>query len=179
MKQSLFEIWQELKSLQQRFDDELEATGGDVTEGTAAADLEAEIKKYEWAQASKVDAYCGMMANIEHDAEATRQALARLERRKQILENQYERLKGFAKMSMQAQGVTKVTGVVHGGLKIYNNTNVPIELQVADPEKWPAEFVRVEKSLEKKKIGDALKAGSAALDGFAKFGERGTHVRVI
>lgn len=181
MKQSLFEIGQELKTLQQQLEDELINTGGDVTEGTEGANIEQAIAGIEWKQKEKVDAYVGLIRNIQADAARVDEAIALLQRRGQILYNQVERLKNCAKLAMQAQGIEKVTGIVHGGMRIQLNAATPLELLEIDAEKWPAKFVRIKKEINKTLVADTLKKvdGAAEIAGFAKLGERGTHLRVI
>ena len=176
---SLFDIGQELRSLQQRLEDELMATGGDITEGTVAADIETAIAGYEWKQKEKVDAYVGLIRNIQGDAAKVAAAIDLLEKRKQILDNQVERLKACAKAAMEAQGIMEARGIVHGGLRIQQNSATPVEILEANPDKWPDMFVRVKKEIDKRAVTDALKDGSSLVDGFARLGERGTHIRVI
>lgn len=179
MSLSLYDIGQELKTLQQQLEEELTHNGGDVSDGTEAAAIENLIAGYEWKQREKVDAYVNLIRNFEADEAKCNEAAAHLESRARKIHRQIDRLKAFAKSALEAQGLDKATGILHGGLRIQQNAAVPLEILEHNPEKWPTFYLRVVKEIDKRKVADDLKAGSSTLDGFAKLGAPGTHLRVM
>ena len=93
-------------------------------------------------------------------------------------ENRAERLAKWAALCMSVEGVTSRVAGPYTFAIVNNGGALPLVLATEDPAKFPVRFQRVKTELDKTAISDALKTGSAELDGLASLGERGRSLRI-
>jgi len=169
---SLFDIDRDLSEIAFA----LEASGGDITE--VEERLDAWLADLDREATAKADAYNLVYKELKarHKArKAEADAMAALARADQ---NAAKRLSDRLKEFMEKHNISRFDG--KRPIAICNNGGLdPIEVDDdLDLDKLPEEFldlVRVEVSLDRDRIRDALNQGREIP--FARFGQRGTHLR--
>jgi len=93
-------------------------------------------------------------------------------------ENRAKRLAKWAALCMSVEGVTSRVAGPYTFAIVSNGGALPLVLETDDATKFPIRFQRVKIELDKGAISEALKTGSAELDGLASLGERGRSLRI-
>lgn len=143
----------ELSESLARINDELEATGGELT-----LDLERLLDECTLAFKDKA---CGIgvwMLNIDGKVEALDKELARLVKRKVAAENLKARLKEYVKTSMERAEIQKLD-FPSFTLALQRN---PPSCEIWNEKAIPAKFITIvpeTKQVDKKAVLDALKRG--------------------
>ena len=124
-----------------------EQTVSDTLEGLSG---ELEVK------ATNVAAFA---RNLEASAEAIKGAEAQMAARRKAIENRASRIREYLKLNMERTGILKIEGP-HFAITIKKN---PPAVHVEAQELVPAEFFNIPPTpppaLDKKRVGEALKAG--------------------
>jgi len=127
----------------------------DLDEQTVTDTLEGLSGELE-VKATNVAAFA---RNLEASAEAIKNAEAAMANRRRSIERRAERLRDYLKSNMERVGILKIESPQFC-LSIKKN---PPAVHVEAPELVPAEFMKIPPPpppiLDKKAIGDALKAG--------------------
>lgn len=127
----------------------------DLDEQTVADTLEGLSGELE-VKATNVAAFA---RNLEASAEAIKRAEVQMELRRKAIERRADRLRSYLKDNMERTGILKIEGP-HFQIAIKKN---PPAVHVEALELVPAEFMKTPPPpppvLDKKAVGDALKAG--------------------
>lgn len=128
---------------------------------------------------TKFTGYRKLMVHLESLAEEAKTESKRLAEIARVRQNKVDRLKGRLYQFMTAHNIDKVETPL-GTFAIQNNGGaLPVEIDeylLEHPEELPEGYRIVEFKPDKRAIGQALKDGES-LD-FARYGERGTHLRI-
>ena len=125
-------------------------------DGELTEELAARLEALDDTLANKVDAYCAIIKQIDHDHDAYRQEARRLQLKAQGCENTVKRMK---EMMMQAMGALDAT-TFKGKLFFVRKHKASIPTITWDSyEEIPPQFQKVKVELDK---GAALEAYNAA-----------------
>ena len=141
MSASLFVIEQSLVDLE-----ELRATLVDEGDTEAVAAVDAQIKEWLTAEASKVTSYVGLIRSKQATVEAAKAEKARVDAILKAAEADVERLKANALAVMQRFDVKELKAVPGGGLRRQGNGGLePLDIPVAEnvPNKYTLRTVRL------------------------------------
>lgn len=123
----------------------------------------------------KVDGYAVVYTELEERVEAIKKEIKRLTNMKNACEKAKERMENYAEASLLQAGVKEFSSALHK-IKISKNGGVPPLL--IDEAEVPDEYLKAEivQKPDKDKIAEELKLGVVLP--FARYGERGTHVKI-
>lgn len=105
----------------------------------------------------KADGYAMVNAQLKADEEALKNEIDRLQTRKRAIENNRKRLMQALQQSMEALDIPKMKTQLFSFTIRNNAASVVIDEQYI--ENIPSEFVKVEMSVDRAGIKEALKAG--------------------
>lgn len=143
----------ELSESLARINDELVATGGELT-----IDLEKLLDECSLAFKEKAESIGKWRLNLNGEIAALDSEIVRLVNRKVARENLNNRLKEYVKVSMEKAGIEKLT---FGSFTFRLQANPP-SVEVWNEKEVPAKFITIipeSKSIDKKGILAALKKG--------------------
>jgi hypothetical protein len=176
---SLLEITSEMSEILRLVDEEMEATGGDVTDGSRGAALMEKLKSFDIKMKDKIDTYATVVRVLEMDAKILKEERDRIAARAVSFENKAKRLKDLLQFSMLQLGTRKIEGVkftaaiqAHGGKQAMEFKPGVM------PETVPAKFQRVEIKIDSDKVRAALEAGDSDALKIAALLPRGESVRI-
>ena len=155
---------------------ELSAINDEIitAEGELSPDLEKKLDDLQIDFKQKASNIGRWMLNLTGNEEMLDVEIIRLQKRKRISENLYNRLKEYLKFCMEKADVTKLDFTAFT-VRIQKN---PPSVQIEDETKLPSRFVRIKQIVEidKSKILDALKSGECV--GGAILISDKTHLRI-
>lgn len=123
----------------------------------------------------KVDGYAVVYTELEDRVEAIKKEIKRLTDMKKACEKAKERMESYAEKSLLQAGVKEFSSDLHK-IKISKNGGaLPLLIDEADV---PEEYLKTEivQKVDRDKIAEELKIGVVLP--FARYGERGTHVKI-
>lgn len=191
---TLWEIGSDLEALEAL----LTEVGGDVSEEEAEAAIDAWLAETSEAEAQKLDRYGALIRSLEARAEIQEAESARLLERARVNRNAVSRLKDRLLMHLDRTGRTKAEGYLYAFTVANNGGKLPLLTDDVDPMQVAPRFRRASLVLDAPtdETLDALReqcrrldvmldgeAIRAALDAgedvpFARYGERGRHLRI-
>ena len=179
-----------------RLDQEIAVIGGDVSEGTAGADL---AEKLAWVRemiVRKVDNVVRYVRSLKAHRDGIAAEIEWLKALQGYDDNKMERLKGLCMDVMKLQGpdVLELKGDIFKIARQKNGGATPIKLLEEDVTKWPERFTKWLPSIDQEAVRKALQAEREAIEAavaagtpppardpelakFAEFGEVGQHIR--
>lgn len=177
-KVSLYEIAEELKKLDNLF----EETGGVIPEGDAGKAIVEALEKYEWLAEEKVDNYGRYYITLKADAKMFKEEMDRLAKRRQVIANKIERLKGAADAAMTTLKRERLPGKLFTIAKQGSGGERPVEIldpYIENPDKLPEEFQKKTVAADKEKIREALeKNPTGPVASVARLGNRGYFISI-
>lgn len=191
---TLWEIGSDLEALEAL----LMEVGGDVTDEEAEKAIDAWLEETREAEAQKLDRYGALIRTLEARAEIQEKEAARLMERAQVNRNAVKRLKDRLLMHLELTGRTKADGHLYSFTVAKNGGKLPLETDPVDPmdveprfrraslvlmapteetlEALREQCKRLDVTLDTEAVRDALDAGEPVP--FARYGERGKHLRI-
>ena len=155
---------------------ELSAINDEIitAESELSPDLEKKLDDLQIDFKQKVSNIGRWMLNLNGNEDMLDAEILRLQKRKRISENLYNRLKEYLKFCMEKADVTKLDFTAFT-VRIQKN---PPSVQIEDETKLPSRFVRVKQIVEidKSKILDTLKSGEC-VPGAILISDK-THLRI-
>lgn len=171
MSATLYEISADLAALEEL----LTEVGGELADVEAERAIDAWLEETGTATREKVDAYCGLIRELEARRDARKAEAQRLADRSRVDGNAIDRLKGrllvfFEGHQMKSLDTRRfrVTAAQNGGL-------APLIIS-APLEEIPDEFIEFVRKPMNPMIRELLEAGESLP--FAQLGERGTSIRI-
>ena len=124
---------------------------------------------------AKADDYAYVMTMIKGKADIVSAEIDRLKAIESALNASYKRMNDAMLQSMHTLGKTVIETDLHTFKEVNNGGQLPL---IVKESEVPAEYTKIEikQKPDNDKIREALKQGKE-LD-FAKFGERGTHLKI-
>lgn len=170
---TLFEIGEDLEAL----DALLAEVGGDVSEEDAEAAVDAWLSELGEERNTKLDRYARYISDVEGRIDAKMAERERLAERIAVEQNRVRLLKARLLEFLRAQGVKKLETDLHAFTVASNGGKIPVVIDVP-PESLPTAYRKVQMnySADQEAIRMALDAGLPL--GFARYGERGQHLRI-
>lgn len=176
---TLLEITDEMSEILRLVDEEMERTGGDVTEGTEGNALMERLKKYDLKLKDKIDGYATVVRVLELDSKVLAEEVKRMADRSRSFENKAKRLKELLGFSMMQLGTRKLEGLkftasiqAHGGKQ-------PLKIKDGiDVERIPAKYQKIDISIDTEKVRAGIEAGDEAALKIADLLPRGESVRI-
>lgn len=171
----LFEISEDLHFLE----DFLTETGGDITEEGLEAEIDKWLGDLGAERDTKIDNYCALIKQFEATAEARKVEAARIANLASIDANAAARLKARLHEFFKIHKIEKLETLRFKLARQKNGGQLAIIIDqelLDDPVKIPEEYRRTEYFPRRDEIDQALKAGTEL--GWAKYGERGEHLRI-
>jgi len=166
----LFQITDDLAAL----DDLLAEVGGDITDPSVAATVEAWMAELDQNLAGKVDNYAALITEIRHRSE-TRQAEAeRLATRARIDREAADWLAERLRQALDDRGTKKIETERYAVSVVGNGGKQPLVLTGDVPADWQRTRTTVEPDRER--IRASLEAGEAL--SFATLGDRGRRLSI-
>lgn len=176
---TLLEITDEMSEILRLVDEEMERTGGDVTEGTEGNALMERLKSYDLKMKDKVDGYATVVRVLELDAKVLNEEVKRLADRSRAFDNKAKRLKQLLGFSMLQLGTRKIEGLKFTASIQANGGKQPLKIKDGvDVEKIPAKFQKIDISIDTEKVRAGLEAGDDAAAKIADLLPRGEGVRI-
>ncbi len=170
---TLFQIGEDLRALS----DLLDERGGDVTEADVAAAVDAWFQEVGDAQAEKLDRYVNLIRRQEMHAAAAKAEAEQYAAISAARDNEARRLKDRLKLFLELTGQQKVQTATGRSIWVQPNGGTPLVTDPAiDPASIPDDLAKVTRTFDRDKVIEALKGGRGIP--FARFGERGTHLRI-
>lgn len=167
----LYEITADLIAL----DAVLDEFEGDLSK--AGPNVEAWLTEVEGEEAAKLDGYVNLMKSLEMESAAARAEAEQFLCKAKARTDKFEYLKAMLAGHLRATGKSKVKTAGGRTLSIVGNGgHRPVIVDVTDPMALQERFREVEVSISKEKIREALTEGEDLP--FARFGDRGTHLRI-
>jgi hypothetical protein len=155
----------------------LESIEGDITDAVVEEMIDKYLSELGDALNEKLDGYVTLVAEFSARAESRKKEADRLRTRAQVDQNNAERLKSRLKLYFERTGKTKVETARFTISLAKNGGKLP--LIIADgtqPEALPEQFRKVKLEIHTDEVRAALEAGEELA--FARFGERGTSIRI-
>lgn len=162
-------------ALESLIESHLEANGS--LDGVESV-IEAWSHETDDAIEAKYEAIARLYRQWNAMAEAQKAEAKHLTEKAKANENRADRLAKWAALCMSVEGVTSRVAGPYTFAIVNNGGVLPLILATEDATKFPVRFQRVKVELDKGAISEALKAGSAELDGLASLGERGRSLRI-
>lgn len=172
---NLLHLTESAKALESLIESHLEAHGN--IEGVESV-IEAWSHETDDAIEAKYEAIARLYRQWNAMADAQKAEAKHLAEKAKANENRAERLAKWAALCMSVEGVTSRVAGPYTFAIVNNGGALPLVLATEDPAKFPVRFQRVKLELDKTAISDALKTGSAELEGLAFLGERGRSLRI-
>jgi len=169
---ALYDITDTIAKLQAQ----LEASGGDVTEGSEGEILAEMIEAFKSKEVAKVDAYFRLYTEWEVKAEAIRAEEKRLAQRRRKFENAIKNLKDLAKRAMEAHGIDKLEGNI-GDIVRQRNGGVPSVTWKVPVDQLPKYLLRVIEEPNAEAARGLLLDGDEEVKEYAELGDVGYSVR--
>ena len=172
-KRTLIDITEDMRAL----DDLLEEAGGDVTDESVSQYVEKVVGEIEQDFNEKVDGYVAYIRHLELQAAARQEEAERLKKAADASKNAAKHLKDRLKVVMEMNG-RKKAGFKRTATVAGNGGKVPIEYPNGMPEgeQVPGQYRRIKIEVDTDALRADLEEGKDV--GFAKLGERGTHLRI-
>jgi hypothetical protein len=168
---TLYSISGDLNSLDQL----LTELNGELTDDEVEKIIDGWLEEITGARDEKVDAYCGLIREIEARREARHVEAKRLYDLAMVDENAVIRLKERLFWFFEAHGIQKLE-TVHFKVSVANNGGQqPINVKYP-PNELPEEFQKLSVSADMKKLREVLETGETLP--FAELLERGRHLRI-
>jgi hypothetical protein len=172
---NLFNLTAELQELYTAFTAEADEHG-EVPPDTAAM-ITAQLEAKETDLAVKLDNYIDLIRRLEGEAKIAEEEKVRYARMVSSRLNAVEQLKANLKLHLEAIEATKVITAKQRRVWLQSNGTAPLILDDGVTEETlPEKFVRVVRSIDRVAIGHAIKSGAELP--FARYGEKGTHIRI-
>lgn len=125
----------------------------------------------------KADNYAYVINTIKGDIDVIDAEIKRLQARMKTLSNSVESIKNHLYTSMVAMDMRKIKTAKHSFTIAKNGGKIPIVYAAdVDPNTLPAEFVKIEKSVDTDAVRMFLEVGMELP--FARLGERGESLRI-
>lgn len=134
---------------QLRINEMLEESGGELT-----PEIEEALTLNQQNFAIKSEGYIESIARYEALSEAAAERIKQLQGYKRTADNIRTRLKERLAYGMQMMGYPSIDVGLH---KVSLRTTTSVN--ITDEARIPAEFIKVETKVDKKRIGDAIKSG--------------------
>lgn len=142
--------------------------------------LGAELDAAEWEQDGAVAAAVAFIRQCELEAEECRERAAQWEQRMEARHRAAERERERLRLHLIATGQTRIETTAGDVVSVQKNGGklpvVPTHGDTFDAAALPDQYVRVRREPDCDAIRAALEAGESLT--FARFGERGTHLRI-
>lgn len=171
-RRSLLDITSEMAVLSELLEDR----EGNVQDPEIEARLTEYLNKLGDDLDAKVDNYCALVRTKELLASARRAEAENLLKSAKTDENAAKGLKERLKHALTVLGIKKA-GKLRQASIVNNGGRLPVVIPDDSPEAIPAEYQRVEITVDFDKVYNDLTAGKN-LGTFAKLAERGTHLRI-
>lgn len=171
----LFDISSDLHFLQ----DFLTETEGDITEEGLEAEIDKWLEDLGAERDTKIDNYCALYKQFEAMAEARKVEAARIAKLGQIDANAAARLKDRLHEFFKAHKIDKLETLRFKVARQKNGGSLPLIIDneyMDNPELLPEHYQRVTITPATAIIAEDLNAGEKLK--WAKFGERGEHLRI-
>lgn len=173
-RRTLYEIDADLLAL----DSLLDEIGGDVSDPTVAAAIDAWYAELAYDEAKKLDGWVNWIRQMEMESAAARAEAEQYARRAQTRDRTIAWAKGVMKSRLEGSARTEVETATGRIISVQKNGGrVPVllvdGLRVDD---LPDQFVRVVREIDSEKVRAELEAGGVLT--FARLGERGTQLRI-
>jgi hypothetical protein len=170
---TLFEIEEELLQI----DELLDELNGDISDPAIEKFVMEWLAKVKGQEAAKLDGYVNLIRKWEMLEAAAKEEAERYTKLAKSYESRVDAFKDRMKRHFELTKVNRIITASGRTLAIQNNGGkVPVELQVVDPAALEKRFQRVQVTVNAEAVRAALEAGEQL--GFAKLGERGTHLRI-
>lgn len=169
-KRTLFAISDDLVAIR----DLMLECGGDISNEQTAAAVDGWLKELNTDLEGKVDAYCGLIREMELTAVALQAERDRLDARIKTNENAVKSLKARLKMAMEALQRPKIEATKFTVRIQANGGKVPVD--VVDEASIPDEFFEMQPKLVLDKVREALEAGKTVSGAALK--SRGSSLRI-
>lgn len=191
---TLWEIGDDLEALH----DLLAEVGGDVSEEEAETAIDAWLSEVAGAEAAKLDRYGALIRTIEARAEIQQTEAKRLLDRASVNLNHARRLKDRLLAYMDRTGRKKIEGNLYAFTAANNGGAAPVQIDDVDPmqveprfrvakltlacptdetlEALESQCRRLDVEIDTRAVREALDAGEDLP--WARYGERGRHIRV-
>ena len=168
----------ELTEQQQQLISALESiTEQDAPDAEAAQIVESALAQIEGEIEAKFEACAKVVRQYEALADAREQEAQHLRARAGMARRNAARLKDWMMLAMESSGKRKVEAGAHTISLVANGGKLPLIIdETVTPETVDATYVVTQLSFDKTAIAADLEAGENIP--WAKFGERGQHVRV-
>lgn len=150
--------------------------GGDVSDEDVDAAITAWLNEADAPLKEKLDAYGAVIREKELLAAARKAEADRLTALARTDTNTVERLKDRLKLFLEAEGLQKFEANRFKFSISGNGGPPPLTVDTDDPFKLPSWAWKVEVSVDTEAIRDRLNKGEKLP--FARFGKRGSHLRV-
>jgi len=161
---SLFEIGRDLEAVLATVDD-----GGEMP-----PELEVFFAGLQAEEADKLDRYCGLIAALEMECRAATEQAAYWRAKADTRSNAVERLKRLLKDHLSQTGRAEARTATGRKIKIIGNGGTaPLEI---DAGLVPAAYQKAVYQADRDAIRRELENGAEF--GFARLGERGSHLRI-
>lgn len=172
MGRTLYQIGDDLLRLYAAVDE----AGGDVT--AFEAELDAWAATVAADEAAKLDGYVALIGQLDMEADAARKEAAGWAAAAKARAAAADRLRGWAVLHLTRTGRTEArTASGHRLCLTANGGKPPLVLAPGvGPDDVLDRFIKRTEAIDPDAVRAALDAGEAV--GFARYGERGTHLRV-
>lgn len=170
---TLMDITEEQDRIEKLLVELSEESGGEITE--EIAELIAEAAAVEMERDQKLDNYIHMMRRIEAEKEILKERSKVLGARAKSREAIIQSMKSRILINMQLTGRKVIEGDLWT-IKIQNNPAAPFIIDDIPIEEIPEQFVTRDPQLNTGYLKKFIKAGGET--DFARFGERGQHIRI-
>lgn len=176
---SLLEITEEMQEILRLVDEEMERSGGDVTEGTDGGALMSRLQSYDLKMKDKVDAYATVVRVLELDSKVLNEEVKRMADRARAFENKAKRMKQLLGFAMLQLGTRKLEGLKFTAAIQLNGGKQPLKIKDGiDVDKVPSRFQRIDISIDTDKVREAIEAGDAEAQKIADLLPRSESVRI-
>lgn len=171
----LFEISEDLHFLQ----DFLTDTGGDITDEAMEAEIDKWLADLGEERDTKIDNYCALVQEFYARAEARKVEAARMTALATVDDNAANRLKSKLLAFFTVHELDKVETLRFRVSRVNNGGGLPVLIDselLDNPERLPETYRKTVYQPDRTLIAFDLNAG-VELE-FARFGERGKHLRI-
>lgn len=172
-KRTLFDIGRDWAA----FDELIEELGGDISHPDVELAVTEWFAELSYDEGAKLDNWIGYIRQLEMEAAVAKSESDQFARKAKTREQRIAFLKHRMKLHLELGGRKEVTTPT--GRRVYIQTNSSSGLIYADDlnlDQVPEEFVVVRREVHENSVKAALKEGRQLE--FARFAERGSHLRI-
>lgn len=171
----LYDIGDDLMAVEQMLIDH----GGEIPDTEEGRNVLTYLKSINLELTQKFDSYAALVTEFKRRAETRRAEIERMEFLERIDKNAAKALIARLKAFMEEKGIKRIDGDRFRVTLVNNSGILPLELDDAvtrDPLKAPPEYRKVIHTVDGQAVRAALDRGEELE--FARFGKRGTQVRI-